>query len=166
MQFVADGPDIPTSLRAQREGSLIFVVGAGVSRTAGLPLFGGLVDQVYAQLGQALPGAPGSLASRAEEDARKAGQYDRLIGLLEQRLVYRRSDWRQPRNSVREAVAAPSNPGAEPHSPRTPICWIFRGDRMGDRESQPPISIRSSSASGIDKAASGFRAAHAIPFQL
>jgi NAD-dependent SIR2 family protein deacetylase len=107
MQFVADGPDIPISLlRAQREGSLIFVVGAGVSHTAGLPLFGGLVDQVYAQLGQALPGEPGSLASRAEEDARKAGQYDRLIGLLEQRLVYRGSDWRQPRNSVREAVAA------------------------------------------------------------
>jgi NAD-dependent SIR2 family protein deacetylase len=106
MQFVADGPDIPISLlRAQRDGSLIFVVGAGVSRTAGLPLFGGLVDQVYAELGQALPGEPGSLASRAEEDARKAGQYDRLIGLLEQRLVYRRSDWRQPRNSVREAVA-------------------------------------------------------------
>jgi SIR2-like domain len=107
MRFIVDGPDIPTSLlRAQREGSLIFVVGAGVSRAAGLPLFGELADQVYIQLGQALPGAPGSLASRAEEEARTARQYDRLIGLLEQRLVYRGRDWRQPRNSVREAVAA------------------------------------------------------------
>jgi SIR2-like domain len=107
MQFVADGPDIPTLLlRAQREGSLIFVVGAGISRAAGLPLFGDLADQVYAQLGQALPGAPGSLASRGEEEARTARQYDRLIGLLEQRLVYRGTDWRQPRNGVREAVAA------------------------------------------------------------
>lgn len=106
MQFVPDGPDIPLPiLRAQREGNLMFVVGAGVSAAANLPLFGRLVDQVYEELGQDLPGEPASLATRAEEDARKSGQYDRLIGLLEQRLVYRAADWQQPNNDVRDAVA-------------------------------------------------------------
>lgn len=107
MQFVADGPDIPISLlRAHREGSVIFVVGAGISKAAGLPLFGELADQVYGRLGQSLPGAPGSLASRAEEEAYEGGHYDRLLGLLEQRLVYRGVDWVQPRNPVREAVSS------------------------------------------------------------
>lgn len=89
----------------------MFMVGAGVSRVAGLPLFGDLADQVYEQLGQGIPGTPGSLAGRAEEEAREARQYDRLIGLLEQRLVYRGVDWRQPRNTVREAVVALVKPG-------------------------------------------------------
>jgi len=88
----------------------LFIVGAGISKAAGLPLFGELADQVYQRLGQALPGEPGSLASRAEIDARKAGQYDRLIGLLEQRLVLRRADWHQPHNIVREAVSALVSP--------------------------------------------------------
>ena len=71
MQFVADGPDIPTLLlRAQREGSLIFVVGAGISRAAGLPLFGDLADQVYAQLGRRFQEHPE--VSRAEERRRPA----------------------------------------------------------------------------------------------
>lgn len=107
MQFIADGPDIPASLlRAQREGSLMFVVGAGVSSASGLPLFSDLADQLYERLGQVVPGRPGSLASSAEEEARLARQYDRLIGLLEQRLVYRGMEWRQPRNNVRETVAS------------------------------------------------------------
>ncbi|MER8905208.1 SIR2 family protein [Mesorhizobium sp. M0772] len=112
MQFDHSGPDIPISLlRAQRAGNLLFIVGAGVSKAAGLPLFGELADLVYARLGQAIPGAPGSLASRAELEARRDGQYDRLIGLLEQRLVYRGADWRQPHNRVREAVAILVQPG-------------------------------------------------------
>ncbi|WP_197279296.1 SIR2 family protein [Novosphingobium sp. AAP1] len=113
MYFVANGPDIPTSLiRAQRNGDLLFMVGAGVSKSAGLPLFGELADMVYARLGQELPGNPGSLASRAEVQARDNGQYDRLIGLLEQRLVYRGADWRQPHNGVRETVASLVSPGS------------------------------------------------------
>ena len=111
MHFVVNGPDIPTSLiRAQRTGDILFMVGAGISKSAGLPLFGELADKVYDRLGQALPGDPNSLASRAEMDARNGGQYDRLLGLLEQRLVYRGADWRQPHNSVREAVAALVSP--------------------------------------------------------
>lgn len=107
MQFVTNGPDIPLSLlRAHREGGVLFMVGAGISANAGLPLFGRLVDQIYERLGQALPGAADSLATRAEQEARAAGQYDRLAGLLEQRLVFRGAQWRQPNNPVRDAVAA------------------------------------------------------------
>jgi|GEM_PF-1265759 len=107
MHFDPNGPDLPLSLlRTHRSGNLLLIVGAGISKAAGLPLFGELADQIYMRLGQALPGEPGSLASRAEIDARKAGQFDRLIGLLEQRLVLRRADWHQPHNIVRETVAA------------------------------------------------------------
>src|SRR3546814_5544973 len=40
----------------------------------------------------------------AEVEALAAGQYDRLIGLLERRLVYRGADWQQPKNEVRNAI--------------------------------------------------------------
>ena len=106
MLFDPDGPEIPIQLlRAHRAGDVLFVVGAGISKAARLPLFGELADQIYARLGQALPGTPESLASRAEIAARDEKQYDRLIGLLEQRVVYRGTDWRQPHNAVRDAVA-------------------------------------------------------------
>jgi NAD-dependent SIR2 family protein deacetylase len=106
MLFDPDGPEIPIPLlRAHRAGDVLFVVGAGISKAARLPLFGELADQIYARLGQAIPGTPESLASRAEIEARDEGQYDRLIGLLEQRVVYRGADWRQPHNAVRDAVA-------------------------------------------------------------
>lgn len=106
MLFVADGPDIPQSLLSeQRNGNLMFVIGAGVSVAAGLPLFGRLAELAYERLGQAIPGKPDSLATEAEVEALAAGQYDRLIGLLERRLVYRGADWQQPRNEVRNAIA-------------------------------------------------------------
>lgn len=106
MLFVSDGPDIPQSLLSeQRDGNLMFVIGAGVSVAAGLPLFGRLAELTYERLGQAIPGKPDSLATQAEIEALEAGQYDRLIGLLERRLVYRGSDWQQPKNDVRNAIA-------------------------------------------------------------
>ena len=53
MRFLPAGPDIPKELvAAQEKGQTIFVCGAGVSRTAGLPLFQGLVEGVYAYLGE------------------------------------------------------------------------------------------------------------------
>ncbi|GGB68982.1 SIR2 family protein [Blastomonas aquatica] len=106
MLFVPDGPDIPISLLSeQRNGNLMFVIGAGVSVAAGLPLFGRLAELAYERLGQAIPGKPDSLATQAEVEALSAGQYDRLIGLLERRLVYRGTDWQQPINAVRHAIA-------------------------------------------------------------
>src|SRR3546814_5872137 len=96
MLFVPDGPDIPQSLLSeQRNGNLMFMIGAGVSVAAGLPLFGRLAELAYERLGQAIPGKPDSLATQAEVEALAAGQYDRLIGLLERRLVYRGADWQQ-----------------------------------------------------------------------
>jgi NAD-dependent SIR2 family protein deacetylase len=53
MRFVLDGPDVPDELVSNQEkGETIFVCGAGVSRGAGLPLFRGLVDRIYNELGE------------------------------------------------------------------------------------------------------------------
>lgn len=47
MRFLPGGPDIPSDLVAAQEmGQTLFVCEAGVSRTAGLPLFRGLVEGV------------------------------------------------------------------------------------------------------------------------
>src|SRR3546814_9318481 len=82
----------------------MFMIGAGVSVAAGLPLFGRLAELAYERLGQAIPGKPDSLATQAEVEALAAGQYDPLIGLLERRLVYRGADWQQPKNKFRHAI--------------------------------------------------------------
>ena len=53
MQFLPNGPDIPTGLiAAQEKGETLFICGAGVSCTVGLPLFRGLVKGVYQELGK------------------------------------------------------------------------------------------------------------------
>lgn len=53
MRFLPAGPDIPPELvSSQEKGETIFICGAGVSRGAGLPLFRGLVEGVYQQLGE------------------------------------------------------------------------------------------------------------------
>ena len=119
MQFIDPGPDIPDDLiRAQLAGEVVFVVGAGVSRRVGLPLFADLVAQVYERVGQACPGAPGSLADVAEADAWGKGEWDRTLGLLEHRLVYTNPNRLQAENIVREAVTAilkPTRRVATPH---------------------------------------------------
>jgi hypothetical protein len=52
MRFFADGPVIPSYLLLQRdEGNVIFFCGAGVSRRAGLPDFGGLTRAIVEKLG-------------------------------------------------------------------------------------------------------------------
>lgn len=52
MRFLSDGPVIPSYLLTQRnEGNVIFFCGAGVSRRAGLPDFGGLTQKVVEKLG-------------------------------------------------------------------------------------------------------------------
>jgi NAD-dependent SIR2 family protein deacetylase len=48
MQFIANGPDIPDSLlQAHEEGRVVFFCGAGISYPAGLPGFGGLVQELF-----------------------------------------------------------------------------------------------------------------------
>jgi len=81
MKFIArkGAPDIPLELiEAQESGDLVFFCGAGVSFPSGLPGFAELVDNIYKEL----PAAKSEL----EEQAIKAGLYDRALGLLESRI--------------------------------------------------------------------------------
>ncbi len=112
MRFLPGGPDIPSELvAAQEKGQTIFVCGAGVSATAGLPLFRGLVEGVYAYLREDWQLYP------AEREGMRPGgllegQYDRVLRCLERRLaasnVARNSGMRERiRAAVRHGLAAP-----------------------------------------------------------
>lgn len=91
MQFVSSGPDIPERLlQAHEEGKVVLFCGAGISCPAGLPLFGELVNELYAALNH----TPDELQAAAI----KAKQFDRAIGLLESSIV-------DGRKAVRECVA-------------------------------------------------------------
>ena len=76
--FVTDGPNIPEHLlQAHEDGHVVFFCGAGISTQAGLPLFKGLVDGIYQELGAS--------KEPAENEAYEKGQYDSTIHQLEQR---------------------------------------------------------------------------------
>ena len=78
MQFVKGGPRVPNSLLdAHEEGRVILFCGAGISCAAGLPGFGGLVNEIYTALGID--------QTSIEESAYKSGRYDSVLHLLEQR---------------------------------------------------------------------------------
>ena len=77
-KFVNDGPDIPEHLlQAHEDGRVIFFCGAGISTQAGLPLFRGLIDSIYAQLG--------TTKEPEENEAYEKEQYDATIHQLERR---------------------------------------------------------------------------------
>lgn len=112
MRFLPAGPDIPSELiTAQEKGQTIFVCGAGVSRTAGLPLFRGLAEGVYAHLGedwQLYPAEREGMRSGGQLE----GQYDRVLRCLERRLaasnVPRNRGMRERiRTAVRHVLTAP-----------------------------------------------------------
>jgi hypothetical protein len=72
MRFVPDGPAIPNDLiRKWRDGKVLFLAGAGVSRPAGLPLFKGLALDIYQHLNDGVHGA----LTNGEED----GQRERIL---------------------------------------------------------------------------------------
>jgi hypothetical protein len=82
MKFLPNGPDIPADLiSAQEGGETLFICGAGVSRTLGLPLFHGLVKSVYQELGEDWRLHP------AELDGMESAQYNRVLRSLERRLA-------------------------------------------------------------------------------
>jgi SIR2-like domain len=82
MQFLPNGPDIPADLIvAQEKGETVFICGAGVSRTVGLPLFRELVEGVYQELGEDWSLHP------AEREGMRYAQYDRVLRSLERRLA-------------------------------------------------------------------------------
>src|SRR6516225_10429692 len=98
MQFLPNGPDIPAELiAAQEKGETLFICGAGVSRTVGLPLFRGLVEGVYQELGEDWRLHP------AEHDGMRSAQYDRVLRSLERRLAA--SDLRRTRG-MRDRIRA------------------------------------------------------------
>jgi hypothetical protein len=58
MRFVPDGPVIPNELvKEWRDGRVLFLAGAGVSKPAGLPLFNGLALDMYEHLRDGVHGA-------------------------------------------------------------------------------------------------------------
>jgi hypothetical protein len=84
LRLVKDGPEIPLEVLAAHEaGRLIFFCGAGISMDSGLPNFRGLVDYVYAQLGES--------RSAREDAAYREGRLDKVLGLLEERTVPKRT---------------------------------------------------------------------------
>ncbi|MGZ8236442.1 MAG: SIR2 family protein [Methylobacter sp.] len=97
MKFIAGkaAPDIPRELmEAQENDNLIFFCGAGISYPAGLPLFKGLVDDVYQEL--ATP------PSAQEQNALNQWHYDTALELLERRF---HSENRADKHLVRKAIA-------------------------------------------------------------
>lgn len=90
LRLVRDGPEIPLQvLAAHEQERLVFFCGAGISMETGLPDFTGLVDDVYADIGE--------VQDAAEAAAYKEGRLDKVPGLLEDRVV---------RHAVRRSVIA------------------------------------------------------------
>ena len=88
MQFIENGPDIPERLlQAHEDGRVVFFCGAGISYSARLPGFKGLIKKLYTELGE--------VPFPVEKTAIKSGQYDTTISLLERRVVGGRTTVRQ-----------------------------------------------------------------------
>lgn len=93
MQFVNHGPDIPDALlQAHEEGRVVFFCGAGISRPAGLPDFGGLVQRLFQQAGEPADGA--------ESDFIGQSKFDRAIGRYELRIQGGRTTTRRGLPSI------------------------------------------------------------------
>ena len=79
MQFITNGPDIPNALlQAQSEGKLVFFCGAGISASADLPLFKGLVEKIYESIDV--------VRNDLENSSFGKEQYDTTLDLLERRI--------------------------------------------------------------------------------
>ncbi len=82
MQLIPNGPDIPSALlQAHEEGRVVFFCGAGISCAADLPLFKGLVNEIYKQLNTSCL----QVGSELEKTAYQESSFDRVLQLLEQR---------------------------------------------------------------------------------
>lgn len=78
-ELIQDGPDIPVELMNRRDdGKVVFFCGAGISVGTGLPMFDGLVSQIYERTAQ--------VPTELEHELRDKGQLDKVLGLLEGRL--------------------------------------------------------------------------------
>lgn len=98
MRFSEDGPDFPAELLdALLAGEVVFVCGAGVSSPQ-LPLFSGLIKQVYEELRMEPDGG--------EESAIKGARYEEALGSLARRLVHE-SKMYQAVETILKPQAAP-----------------------------------------------------------
>ncbi|WP_405122918.1 anti-phage defense-associated sirtuin Dsr1 [Pseudomonas sp. M20] len=96
MQFVINGPEIPSELlQAHEEGRVVFFCGAGISYPADLPGFDGLVTKIYENTGTSF--------SDIEKLAFQKKQFDATLDLLERRLPGQRL-------ALREALAQSLKP--------------------------------------------------------
>ncbi len=118
MRFVSGGPDLPDDLvAAQRRGQTLFVCGAGVSMTVGLPSFACLVRRVYKALDQDWRRHPAE-AGVMERGNPLYGQYDRMLRSLERRLAADDvPEARRMRQQMLEAVEAALAAGDRSGSP-------------------------------------------------
>jgi hypothetical protein len=129
MRFVPDGPDIPNDLiRKWREGKVLFLAGAGISVSSGLPLFDGLTLGVYEVLNDSLfstlkdaraivnPAERRKFLEAAELSPGKQveaslfldKQFDRLFSALEKRLdpdIKGRTKTRHVRDAVEQILS-------------------------------------------------------------
>lgn len=121
MRFIADGPDIPADLVAEQEkGGVLFVCGAGVSRSVGLPLFRGLVERIYGELHESWESYPAE-REVMKADGQIAGQFDRMLRSLERRLgapdLPRSQGIRESiRSAIRTALALPPDANLGNHA--------------------------------------------------
>ena len=87
MRFSEEGPIIPDELIAEQErGRVLFVCGAGVSMTVGLPSFGKLVSGTYGRLGEDWRMHPAEHAVMSPDGILR-GQFDQGLNSLERRLA-------------------------------------------------------------------------------
>ena len=98
MQFTSNGPDIPIEiLDAQEKNELVIFTGAGISKPAGLPLFGELTNNIIKKL-NADP-------DRHIKEELRHGSFDRVFSWLEKefgrkRLAYELKKQLIPQNST------------------------------------------------------------------
>src|ERR671918_312964 len=101
--FTTDGPDIPIEvLQALEDGELAFFCGAGVSKPAGLPLFGELVRAIYECVHEEM--------TELEKKVSASGEHDRVLTLLE-----RRVNSIQVRSAIATVFARTFNENLEVH---------------------------------------------------
>lgn len=130
MRFVLDGPDIPNPLiKKWRDGSVLFLAGAGASVPSGLPLFDGLALDVYKELNESLFAALATARKRRSAGGRNKyldslglsadrrveanlffeKQYDRFFSAIEKRFdpdVQGKTKTRRVRSAVEKILSA------------------------------------------------------------